>query len=151
MEKFNKTVKEKFDINLLKCSTASSLANQTFLKHFYDKKINPIVLIKDPVMFEDIKQAYYGGRVEVYKPVMEIDESGKKVELRYYDVNSLYPFASLNDIPGLICTYIVYALERPDLNNLFGFFYCKIKCDNQRYLGLLPKRSGLNLIFPSGE
>jgi hypothetical protein len=54
-------------------------------------------------------------------------------------------------MPGLICTYMSYVVEKPNLDDLFGFFYCKIKCDSDRYLGLLPKKDECGLIFPSGE
>ncbi len=43
--------------------------------------------------------------------------------LRYYDVNSLYPFAAKNTMPGHMCEYIESKKEL-DLNDLFGFFYC---------------------------
>jgi len=49
-------------------------------------------------MYHDIKQAYYGGITEVYKPY------GR--DLFYYDVNSLYPSVALKDMPGLGCSKI---------------------------------------------
>jgi hypothetical protein len=80
--------------------------------------------------------------------------------LYYYDVNSLYPFASLNNMPGLVCKYIEKYSTGPtnsdilDLgasSSLFGFFYCKIK-SSSNYIGLLPKRSEEGrLTFPNGE
>ena len=87
--KINKTVKFLFNINLTDCVTASSLAGKIFFNRFYDEQNKPIPLIKNPTIYNDIKQAYYGGRVEVYKPTT--DKPGQK--LYYYDVNSLYPFA----------------------------------------------------------
>ena len=76
----------------------------------------------------------------MYKP------TGKN--LRYYDVNSLYPFAALNPMAGHICEYI--ESKNPlDLNELFGFFYCKVKTNNS-YLGLLPVHHK-GLIMPNGE
>jgi hypothetical protein len=140
-----------FDIDLVKCTTASSLASQIFFKKYYNFKTSPLPLIKDPHIFRDIKEAYYGGRVEVYRPVIETNSSGDTPILRYVDVNSLYPAASLNDMPGLICVYMIYAAEKVNLDELFGFFYCKVKCDSKRYLGLLPKKPDCGLIFPSGE
>jgi hypothetical protein len=92
-------------------------------------------------MFSDIKQAYYGGVTEVYKPY------GKN--LYYYDVNSLYPFAALNPMPGIDCTYIENVGNNISLNDLFGFFYCDVETDNN-YLGLLPVHSKEGLIMPNG-
>lgn len=146
--KINKTVKFLFNINLTDCVTASSLAGKIFFNRFYDEKNKPIPLIKNPTIYNDIKQAYYGGRVEVYKPTT--DKPGQK--LYYYDVNSLYPFASLKVMPGINCEFIQFFKDIKTISDdLFGFFYCKIKCDDNRYLGLLPVRLESGLTFPYGE
>ena len=39
-----------------------------------------------------IRRGYYGGHTDVYIPYGE--------NLHYYDVNSLYPFSMLRDMPG---------------------------------------------------
>jgi hypothetical protein len=118
------------------------------LKKYYDIENKPIPLIKDPIIFEDIHKAYYGGRVEVFNPVIEKNDNKK---IYYYDVNSLYPYASLNDIPGLHCVFIENVKGILELKDLFGYFYCKIKCSDNKYLGLLPKRTDTSLIFPIGS
>lgn len=70
--------------------TISGLALKIFLnKHYY----NNIPLINKKDVFDDIHKSYYGGRVEVFNPLVS-DKSYSS------DENSLYPFASLNDIPG---------------------------------------------------
>lgn len=81
---------------------------------------------------------------EVYKPYDD--------NLFYYDVNSLYPYSSLNAMPGSKCYFendINLPLEKVD--NLFGFFYVKINADVNNYLGLLPVRSKQGLILPNGN
>ena len=93
-------------------------------------------------MYRDIKQAYYGGIIEVYKPYGH--------NLYYYDVNSLYPFVAHQPIPGLVCTNITYYKSKEDIDNLFGFFYCIIKTVADSYLGILPKRTTSGLNFPLG-
>jgi hypothetical protein len=65
-----------------------------FLKRYYNYNIP---LINKKSIYYDIKQSYFGGITEVYKPY------GKN--LYYYDVNSLYPLAALNAKPGLNCNY----------------------------------------------
>lgn len=94
-------------------------------------------------MYSDIKQAYYGGITEVYKP------HGKN--LYYYDVNSLYPFAGLRDMPGLFCKKTLLT-SIDNIDNLFGFFYSRIDTTQvkNKYLGLLPLRVQ-GLIFPHGK
>jgi len=73
------------------------------------------------------------------------------VGLYYYDVNSLYPHAALNPMPGSNCVFedsINSYLK--DVTNFFGFYYCSIKTNNS-YLGLLPIRSKQGIIMPNGE
>jgi hypothetical protein len=121
-----------FDIQMTRNSTISGIAVRVFLKHYYDNKFIPH--INSTSIYNDLYKSYYGGRVEVYipRPV-----NGEK--LYYYDVNSLYPFASLNDLPGLSWTFEDY-FKNPNIDDLFGFYYCEIECYD-RYLGLLPVRT----------
>ena len=65
-----------------------------FLHKFYD---NNIPLINKRSLFEDIKESYFGGITEVYRPYGE--------NLYYYDVNSLYPHAALNPMPSNKCIF----------------------------------------------
>jgi len=125
--------------------TISGLAMRIFLTNHYKPENKSIPLIISKSVFDDIHKSYYGGRVEVYNPT-NIDN---KI-LYYYDVNSLYPYASLNSMPGIYSTYIECINHKIDINDLFGFFYCKIKSNNN-YIGLLPVRTKTNLIFPLGE
>jgi DNA polymerase type B, organellar and viral len=133
--------------------TISRLALNIFLKkdlsHISSytpvlKNEKAIPLINKRHIYDFIYNAYYGGITEVYKPY------GKN--LKYIDVNSLYPFSALNPLPGCSCSYIEsYDLIKPlDLDNLFGFFYAKVVTDNG-YLGLLPLRTDKGLIFTNGE
>lgn len=93
-------------------------------------------------MFDSIKKAYYGGVVEVYRPYGE--------NLFYYDVNSLYPYSAINDMPGHECKYVEYSSTQKVSENsdLFGFYYCEVKTNNG-YLGLLPVHNK-GLIMPNG-
>src|SRR6202040_4019119 len=69
------------------------------------------------------KKGYYGGITEVYIPY------GK--DLLYIDINSLYPFAALNSMPGTECNYIESFEDNGlDLDKLFGFFYAKVKTND---------------------
>jgi hypothetical protein len=114
------------------------------MKTHYKKRVIPLLNQKD--IYNDIKKAYYGGKTEIYKPY------GKN--LYYYDVNSLYPFVALNDMPGPDCKYIeFYSKNQYKLAELFGFYYCTVECNStQSYLGLLPYRdSRRGLTFPTGK
>jgi hypothetical protein len=88
-------------------------------------------------MYDFIKQGYYGGITEIYKPC--------GYNLYYYDVNSLYPYVSKMSIPGNKCKYIEdFSGNGLNLDELFGFFYCNVKTNNG-YIGLLPVHT------PKGE
>lgn len=153
LNKANKTMHYLLNIQMTDCLTITGISMRYFLKdHYLNKEEQSIPLVTNKAIWDDIYQAYYGGRVEVYNPTFKINKRAKNSKKLYYlDVNSLYPFASLNRMPGLNCQYIESYKQPLDLDQLFGFFYCKIKSNNG-YLGLLPKRTEKgNLIFPTGK
>lgn len=92
--------------------TISGLSLKIFLNNYYD---NNIPHINKKSMYGDIKQAYYGGITEVYIPVGD--------NLNQYDYNSMYPYVSSNDMPGLVCVKIHYFHSHENINNFFGFFF----------------------------
>ena len=133
----NKQLFLDYNINMTESITISGLAVRIFLKDFYDSNI---ANIDKTSVYRDIKQGYYGGITEVYKP------SGNN--LFYYDVNSLYPYVALQDMPGLICSKLNYYDDKQDICSLFAFYYCSIDAPLNSYLGLLPLRTQTGLIFP---
>lgn len=140
LSKTNKNLFLLYHLDMTNVLTVSGLALNLFLSKYYKKDIPQI---SQKSMYSDIKQGYYGGITEVYKPY------GKN--LYYYDINSLYPFAALSDMPGLECRKH-YLFDDVSVENLFGFFYCDVDATNVRseYIGLLPVRS-TGLIFPLGK
>ena len=146
IKKANHQLLLNFDVNITDALTISGLANKIFLKHHYKKPVIPLLNNKE--YYNDIKQSYYGGITEVYIPI--------GFDLFYYDVNSLYPFVALKDMPGCSVSYVEYYLTEQDniynLEDLFGFFYCKVEAPKDLYIGLLPvKDSNSGLIFPLGK
>lgn len=143
----NKNMFLLFDVQMTESITITSLALKIlYTKYNKGKVIIPSITDKD--MYKDLKNSYYGGRVEIFKPY------GRN--LYYYDVNSLYPYAALGDIPGLEASYIELFNYDIDIKELFGFFYCKVTTpqDNPKlkYLGLLPYRNRRgSLSFPIGS
>jgi hypothetical protein len=99
-------------------------------------------------LFGDIKKGYCDGITEVYKPY--------GTNLYYYDVNSLYPYIALKDMPGCLCYYRDFTniSKGPDnvnreslFTNLFGFFKVKVTAPTNNYLGLLPLRDKVKVLF----
>jgi len=141
LAKVNKSLFLDFSIDMTKCLTISKLASEIFLKDYYDS-YNPIPLVNDKKIYSDIKLGYYGGMTEVYKPYGE--------DLFYYDVNSLYPYVSLNDMVSLKYSKQEYINKEAELDELFGFFYCDIIAPSNNYLGLLPIKTKTGNIYPVG-
>ena len=137
--KANRQVFSDYGVNITECITISGLSVRIFLKDFYKRNIP---CITQASLYEDIKQAYYGGITEVYKPCGH--------NLFYYDVNSLYPYVALQDMPGLECSKVNYYTNK-SIDDLFGFFYCSIESPLDSYLGLLPVRDEPGIYFPVGK
>lgn len=104
-----------YDIDMVDSLTLSSLAIKLFMSKCSN---NNMPSITKPSLYNHVKLAYYGGITEVYKPIGE--------NLLYYDVNSLYPYTTLNDMPGLDCIKEVFFNNLTNLYTLFSFYYCKI-------------------------
>ena len=127
---FNKHIWLQYGVHMTNSYTISSLSMEIYLKNYYDKNIP---LINKRSVHNDIRNSYFGGITEVYKPF--------GINLYYYDVNSLYPYSALNDMPGLDCVYIenIDKNIKDCYNDLFGFYFCKIETDS-KYIGLIPVR-----------
>jgi len=90
---------------------------------------------------DDFRQAYYGGRVDVF------EHEGH--DINYYDVNSEYPTAMLNDFPiGYSTATKVYH------KGYIGIYYVKWKRPEGLKYGLLPCRNiktGLVFSYEDGQ
>lgn len=142
MDAFKRSVGLNYNIQATDSLTISRLTLNNFLQNYYNDNIP---LIDKKGVIDDLRLSYFGGITEVYKPYGE--------NLYCYDVNSLYPFAALNPMPGCECVYRVYLNEQPDIDNLFGFFYVNVDAtsvDND-YIGLLPVRSSIGMSMPLGK
>lgn len=121
--------------------TAASSAMDLFRRSFLDDDI-PITL---PDRNELGRQAYYGGRVEVFK-------IGTSYDVNVYDVNSLYPSVMQNIEVGRPDTY--RRKDRPKDYHYwldgFGQFFGTIYVPETN-IGLLPFRSNDRLYFPTGD
>lgn len=78
---------ENYEVDISQIVSMSSLSMLIFRKKFLNVKI-PILNHK---LDEFVRDSYYGGATDYYI------KYAKKVY--YYDVNSLYPYAMLKDLP----------------------------------------------------
>lgn len=140
MDKFKKNIHRNFGVEVLNSPTISRLAYDIYMENYYK---NNIPLISKLDIWSFIKEAFFGGMSEVYKPYGN--------DLYYYDVNSLYPFAALNLMPGTPSEFQDFLNKNPDLKTLFGYYYAEVESENN-YLGLLPWRSKSGaVILPNGK
>lgn len=138
--KANKQVFLDYDVSMIDSLTISGLSMKILLTQYYNNN-KPSILQQS--MYNNIKEGYFGGITEVYKPYGE--------NLYYYDVNSLYPYVALQDLPGLECYFTDYHLTQQLIGNLFGFCYCLVEAPKDSYLGLLPVKDKSGLLFPVGK
>lgn len=68
--------------------TNSAISLKIFRTNYLGETKLPII---KGITHKEIRNAYYGGVVEVFK--------NEGNNLNYYDVTSLYPFAMLKDMP----------------------------------------------------
>jgi len=97
-----------------------SLALGAYTSNYKPENLE-IKMIKGEIE-KEIRSSYFGGNVEVY--ANEISEG------YYYDMNSQYPMAMLNDMP---VGNPKLSLEK-NLDNIFGFIYGEITCPNEQTL-----------------
>jgi hypothetical protein len=118
---------EKIDVT--KLPTTSAISFKIFRANYLDGNKLPII---KGLVHNDMRNAYYGGVVEVFR--------NEGFDLKYYDVTSLYPFAMLNDMP----TGNMLFSTDPNINNYFGIVFVTVDTTglDPRYLNypLLPHR-----------
>lgn len=145
ISKFSEEIYNLFQIDISKYPTLPSIAFGIYRSKHLPEDTVPIILGKD---YDLIKNAYYGGITDVYKPVSE----GKKIYS--YDVNSLYP-ASMIEYPMPI-GHPRYFNGDPYLieKDPFGFFEVKVTAPNIQVPFLPTKKkisdSGIRTICPIG-
>jgi uncharacterized protein YprB with RNaseH-like and TPR domain len=140
MEKMSIDVFNSYNINITKYSTISALALALWRTNFMPVGANVSIAKGD--LENTIRQAYYGGSVEVIIPYGE--------NLYYYDANSLYPTAMLKPLP---VGQPVHSLNK-NLNELFGYVKATVTTPPNLQVPILPYKmktsDGHRLIHPVG-
>lgn len=91
-----------------------------------------------------VRESYYGGATDVYSVLAKL--------LYYLDVNSLYPFAMLNDMP-LIPKDVIkdeVRLKLVNLDDIFGFVKVRVKCPKNLKRPVLPIKCEGKTIYTTG-
>lgn len=132
--------KEAYSIDLSDTLSTSSLSLIIFRSKFLTK-LNVDIPVLNSQMDGFIRYSYYGGSTDYYKAYAE--------NVFYYDVNSLYPFSMLKDMPFEPGDFIK-DLSQYDLNNFFGFALAEITCPDDIKIPVLPFKDADRTIHPTG-
>jgi hypothetical protein len=128
----------KLDIVSSNIVSTSSLAFNVFRSKFLKTPIPILNNAQDSF----IRRGYFGGATDYYKKYA--------VNAKYYDANSLYPTAMLNDMPGKVIKFH-NSLKFMKLDKFFGFALAEITIPNGTMRPLLPYKSkDGRTIFPTG-
>jgi len=150
-----KTLSGLEDKKFVRCPTVASLSMKIF-KTDHPHQFN---LMKETSLLKEhedfVRQAYCGGRVEIFKP--RLTGGGY-----HYDINSLYPAVmEKNEYPiGRVCVTkkaatqeekqkLFHTLQKDDYKHFPYIVFCRVKIPYQK-IGPLPVRACGKLIFPVG-
>jgi DNA polymerase type B, organellar and viral len=91
-----------------------------------------------------VRKSYFGGHTDIYKKYIK---KGK-----YYDINSLYPFAMLKPMPNQL-RQIHKNMNNINLNDFFGFIKCEIITPDNILKPILPYKdvNSNRTIYPIGH
>ena len=115
---FTKEIYSRFEINILKYPTLPAIAFAIFRSQFMRIENIPIV---GGAVYNDIRQSYYGGFVDVYKVYAK--------NVKSYDVNSLYP-SSMKNFKLPVGNPTWFEGDSKNIKDLFGFVYTKVYAPN---------------------
>src|SRR5580658_1748864 len=135
-----------FAINIHKYPTLPSLAFAVFRSNFMPENTIPQLSGK---IANNIRQEYTGGSVDVFIP-----QSKPGVNIKGYDVNSLYPAQMESKLMPVGKPVYFEGDVRLINKDAFGFFYCKITAPNDIKHPILQTHvktnNGIRTISPIG-
>ena len=99
-----------------------------------------------PILNKDIdefvRDAYYGGGTDYYKAF--------ETNMKYYDVNSLYPNAMKNPMPLKLIKYHKN-MDGINLDSFFGYIEVEVFCPADILRPMLPFKVDGKTIYPTGN
>jgi hypothetical protein len=116
------------------CLTLPSQSLRIFTNKFQEASLMPL----EPDVEAFIRKGYFGGRVEIFRMRGE--------NLNYYDVNSLYPFCMLQEMPA---GRPIAVNER--VKDLIGFYEIEADIPEGLHIPPLPVVANGKLFFPVGR
>lgn len=144
MQKDQKWIWDHLEVDIEKKLTLPSLDLYLFHQKIY-KLDKWTIYIPNHNEDKFLKKGYYGGHVDAYIPIRE--------NLHYYDVNSLYPFAMIENIMPTGKPVWRGDLREREIDSLFGVIWAYIVClrTKKAKRPFLPYQTGdKTLFFPIG-
>ena len=123
-----------YSVDITTIVSTSSLALKIFRTKYQETNIP--ILKKSMDSF--IRKSYFGGATDIYLNKVE--------DIKYFDVNSLYPFAMTQGMP----LNPVKVDKVIDLDNFFGFLKVEVYCPPSLKRPVLPCRFEGKTIFHTG-
>lgn len=127
-----------FNIDITTIYSSPTLSLKIFRSKFLKYSI-PILFQK---IDEFVREGYYGGATDFYKAY--------NTNLKYYDVNSLYPQAMKNPMPLNLIKYHKNMLNIK-LEDFFGFIQVEVTCPTNMLRPMLPFKFEGKTIYPVGN
>lgn len=127
-----------FKVDITTIFSSPTLSLKIFRSKFLSLSIP--VLTRD--IDEFVRNGYYGGGTDVYKAY--------ETNIKYYDVNSLYPLAMKNLMPLNLIKFHKN-MDNIDLNNFFGFIEVEVTCPINMLRPVLPFKFEGKTIYPVGN
>jgi hypothetical protein len=141
--KFRNNVFNKYSLNITNFKTLPGLALAAYGSSYLPDNLKSELKVIKGELESEIRTAYFGGNVDVF--INSISDG------YYYDMNSQYSKAMLNDMP---VGNPVLSFEK-DLNKIFGFVYGTITCPRENILQVpfIQYKDSLNknIICPRGS
>jgi len=126
---------KEYSVDFMDSVSTSSLAMRVFRTGFLDSFIPTLTQPVDSL----VRSAYFSGACDVYKKF--------GTGLYYYDINSLYPYAMINKLPG---AYLRTVYQLSSLDDFFGFVQARVTYDGSKGVPLLPLRTTTGVSYPTG-
>ena len=134
------------NIDITNTLSTSSLALKIFRHQFMERNQDSWIPLLERWQDKLFREAYLGGATSAYKFKYDFNETNQ--ELRYIDVNSLYPFAMLNPMP----LKYRYTIEGGSLKDVFGFVEAYVTTPKDIKVPVLIYRNEAGeLLHPRGE
>ena len=144
IHKFHKLIHNLFKVDITKYPTLPSIAFAIYRSNFLEECYEIPKILSH--LHYTLKQSYFGGFTESYKPIGE--------NIRSYDINSLYPY-SMKSFYMPVGKPVYFSGDASKYKkDIFGFFKVKVNCPENIDKPTLPVKyktsNGYRTIFPVG-